>query len=93
MCNISDKRDTKPIYDGSHYFEIPLNHKNATDPSTIKPNNELLKRNKETLSSSKNNVADLETGSRVTSVVKSSKVGDPNDNEETAHFVFFDMED
>ena len=93
MCNISDKRDTKPIYDGSHYFEIPLKSKNATDPSTIKPNNELLKRNKETLSSSKNNVADLETGSRVTSVVKSSKVGDPNDNEETAHFVFFDMED
>ena len=90
MCNISDNRDTKSLYGGSHYFQI--NNK-TTNSRNSKPKNELLKQSSETLSSPKKNMADVATSSTVTSVVKSSKVGDPNDNEETAHFVFFDMED
>ena len=93
MCNISDKRDNKPMYDGSHYFDIPFDNKKATNPCNTMPKKELLKRNNETLSSPRKNVANVETGPKVSSVVKSSKAGDPNDNEETAHFVFFDMED
>ena len=90
MCNISDKRDTKLTYDGLNYFDTS---KKATNLRNIKPKNELLKQNNETLSSPKKSMADAESSSKVTSVVKSSKVGDPNDNEEAAHFVFFDMED
>ena len=90
MCNISDKRDTKLTYEGLHYFDTS---KKATILRNTKPKNELLKQNNETLSSPKKNMADVDSSSKVPSVVKSSKVGDPNDNEETAHFVFFDMED
>ena len=81
------------MYDGSHYFDIPFDNKKATNLCNTMPKNELLKRNNETLSSSRKNLADVGTGSKVSSVVKSSKASDPNDNEETAHFVFFDMQD
>lgn len=37
--------------------------------------------------------ADNALENKVTSVVKSSKVGGATDEDETAHFVFFDMED
>ena len=37
--------------------------------------------------------SDIVVERKTTSVVKSSKVRGVTDNEETAHFVFFDMED
>ena len=37
--------------------------------------------------------ADIALENKVTSVIKSSKVGGATNEDETAHFVFFDMED
>ena len=93
MCNISDKRDNKPIYEIPHFLDTPLEDKNVIDPNKSKHKHEFSKRNTKTMSSPGKMTSEIEVGEKVTSVVKSSKVGGTKDQEETAHFVFFDMED
>ena len=93
MCNISDKRDNKPIYETPHFLDMPFEDRSTIEPNKSKQKHEFSKRNNKTMFSPGKMSSELEVGEKVTSVVKSSKVDGTKDQEETAHFVFFDMED
>ena len=56
-------------------------------------NTKSVKRSNKNSNSFLKKSADNALENKVTSVVKSSKLGGATDEEETAHFVFFDMED
>ena len=93
MCNISDKCDNKPLYENPQFLDMPYEDRNNIDPKKSKHKYDFLKRNNKTMYSPGKMQSEVEVVQKGTSVVKSSKVGGTNDQEGTAHFVFFDMED
>lgn len=93
MCNISDKRDNKPMMENSYSLDMPYEAKHTVDSKKATQRNELFKLNNRTLNSTEKTPSEAFTDTKITSVVKSSKVGGKTENEEAAHFVFFDMQD
>lgn len=92
MCNISDKRDNMRVFKNSYFPGMQFKGSSNINLKKGNVQNDYMERNKITNSFLKKS-ADNTVEKKVTSVVKSSKVGGATDNEETAHFVFFDMED
>ena len=92
MCNISDKRDNMGVFRNSYFPGMPFK---GSSSNLKKGNmqNDYMERNNKTTNSFLKKSTDITSEKKVTSVVKSSKVGGATNNEETAHFVFFDMED
>jgi hypothetical protein len=93
MCNISDKRDNVRVLKNSYFPGMQFKGSSNIDLKKGNEQNDYMERNNKTTNSFLKKSSDITTEKKVTSVVKSSKVGGATDNEETAHFVFFDMED
>lgn len=93
MCNISDKRDNMRVFKNSYFPGMQTKGSSNIDLKKGNMQNDYMERNNKTTNSLLKKSADNTVENKVTSVVKSSKVGGAKDNEETAHFVFFDMED
>jgi len=81
------------MLENSYFLDMPYEGKNTVDPKKTRQRNELFKLNNRTLNSAEKPSPEALADANVKSVVKSSKHGGKTENEETAHFVFFDMED
>lgn len=94
MCNISDKRDTVRMFENSYF--PGQNYNNTSINMNFEEGSMQIdskKQSDEETNSFLKKVTDIAAENKNTSVVKSSKVGGATHKEETAHFVFFDMED
>ena len=93
MCNISDNNDNNPIYEDSHFLDIPFEDIGRDDKKANKSQIENQKRNKKIFNASKEKRTAIGQDKNSASIVKKNKFDGETRNEETAHFVFFDMED